>query len=167
MKIKQVSLYNYRGYRELTTINFNDLTVFVGRNDIGKSSVLEALDLFFNDGRGIIRFDKADINNYSSDNSYRITVVFSDLPSKVVIDASYETSLQEEYLLNAEGEFEVRKVFNGNKCTSTAIRANHPTNSLCADLHKKKKTELKAIITKQGIECTNQNINAVVVSNKL
>ena len=118
MKIKQVSLYNYRGYRELTTIDFNNLTVFVGRNDIGKSSVLEALDLFFNDGRGIVRFDKSDINVSGYDKYYWITVVFSNLPSKVVIDASYESSLQEEYLLNAEGDFEVCKIFNGNKCTS-------------------------------------------------
>ena len=162
MRIKQVSLYNYRGYREVTTIDFNDLTVFVGRNDIGKSTVLEALDLFFNDGRGIVRFDKADINISSNDNCYKITVVFSELPPKVVIDALYETSLQEEYLLNAEGDFEVRKVFNGNKCTNTAIRAYHPTNSLCANLHKKKKSELKAIIAKEGIECANQNINAVM-----
>lgn len=162
MKIKQVSLYNYRGYSELTTIDFNDLTVFVGRNDIGKSSVLEALDLFFNDGKGVVRFDKSDINVSSEEKSYWIRVVFSNLPSKVVIDASYESSLQEEYLLNAEGDFEVRKVFNGSKCISTIIRANHPTNELCANLHKKKKSELKAIIASQGIECVNQSINAVM-----
>ena len=35
--------------------------------------------------------DKADINISSNDNCYKITVVFSELPPKVVIDALYET----------------------------------------------------------------------------
>lgn len=55
MKIERVILSNYRGYSKSTIIDFNDLTVFVGRNDAGKSTVLEALDLFFNDGKGVIR----------------------------------------------------------------------------------------------------------------
>lgn len=58
MKIKKVILTNFRGYKSTTEINFNDLTVFVGRNDVGKSTILEALDLFFNEGKGTIKFDK-------------------------------------------------------------------------------------------------------------
>ena len=61
MKIKKVILTNYRGYRNPTEIDFNNLTVFVGRNDVDKSTVLEALDLFFNEGKGPVKFDKADI----------------------------------------------------------------------------------------------------------
>ena len=61
MKIKKIILTNFRGYRNPTEIEFNDLTVFVGRNDVGKSTVLEALDLFFNDGKGAVKLDKADI----------------------------------------------------------------------------------------------------------
>lgn len=48
MKIK-----NFRGYRDSTSINIQELTAFVGKNDSGKSTVLEALDIFFNDGKGI------------------------------------------------------------------------------------------------------------------
>lgn len=61
MKIHKITLENFRGYRNPTTIEFNDLTVFVGRNDIGKSTILEALDLFFNDGKGVIKYDDGDI----------------------------------------------------------------------------------------------------------
>ncbi len=43
MKISQVKISNFRGYKDETTIDFNDLTVFVGKNDVGKSTVLEAL----------------------------------------------------------------------------------------------------------------------------
>lgn len=45
MRLKSFSLKNFRGYRNEVRINMSDLTVFVGRNDIGKSTILEALDM--------------------------------------------------------------------------------------------------------------------------
>ena len=59
MKIDSIKLKNFRGYRSETEINFNDLTVFVGKNDIGKSTILEALDIFFNDGKQMPTYMKA------------------------------------------------------------------------------------------------------------
>lgn len=46
MKLTKLKLKNFRGYREETIINFDDLTAFVGKNDVGKSTILEALDIF-------------------------------------------------------------------------------------------------------------------------
>lgn len=62
MKIKSVKVKNFRGYKDETKIDFDDLTVFVGKNDVGKSTILEALDIFFNDGNGVIKLDKSDLN---------------------------------------------------------------------------------------------------------
>lgn len=79
MKITSMKIKNFRGYHNETTIYFDDLTVFVGKNDIGKSSVLEALDMFFNDGKGIVKFDKDDINvvaRESEENEISITICF-------------------------------------------------------------------------------------------
>ncbi len=36
---------------------FDNLTVFVGKHDIGKSTILEALDIFFNGGKGVNKID--------------------------------------------------------------------------------------------------------------
>ncbi len=47
MKIKSMKLKNFRSYKAETVIELGDLTAFVGKNDIGKSSVLEALYIFF------------------------------------------------------------------------------------------------------------------------
>ena len=47
MKIVNFTLENFRGYRKPITISFNDLTVLIGKNDIGKSTILEGLDIFF------------------------------------------------------------------------------------------------------------------------
>ena len=62
MKIKSIIIENFRGYKDRQIIDLNDFTAFVGRNDAGKSTILEALDIFFNDNKGIIEIDAADIN---------------------------------------------------------------------------------------------------------
>ena len=163
MKIKKVILTNFRGYRNPTEINFNDLTVFVGRNDVGKSTVLEALDLFFNDGKGAVKLDKADITVGGDAREYTIEVVFTDLPEEVVVDATYRTSLEEEYLLNEDGDLDIiKKYSSGTKFSGTYIRAKHPTNPECANLLLKKVAELRTIIRNQGIECDTQTTNAVM-----
>ncbi|HOM05985.1 MAG TPA: AAA family ATPase, partial [Candidatus Kapabacteria bacterium] len=48
MRIKKLKLANFRAYKKETLFEFGNLTTFVGKNDIGKSSILEALDIFFN-----------------------------------------------------------------------------------------------------------------------
>lgn len=162
MKIHKVTLTNFRGYRNPVTIEFNDLTVFVGRNDIGKSTVLEALDLFFNEGKGVIKFDDGDINIFSDERDYSIGVSFSELPELIRVDASFQTNLTDEYLLNVDGELEVVKVFNGKKCTSIFIRANHPTNEQCANLQTLKRNDLKKIVQDNHIQCDNLSINSIM-----
>lgn len=162
MKIHKVMLSNFRGFKNPTSIIFDNLTAFVGRNDIGKSTILEALDLFFNDGKGAIKYDDGDINVQSDSGAFTIGVCFTELPGNVVIDATFQTTFADEYLLNADGELEVIKRFNGKKCTNVLIHANHPTNENCADLQLKKKTELKAIIQRNGIPCENLNVNSIM-----
>lgn len=43
MQIKSVIIENFRGYQTRQTIAFDQLTAFVGKNDVGKSTILEAL----------------------------------------------------------------------------------------------------------------------------
>lgn len=62
MKLKTIKIKNFRSYKEEVVIEFGDLTAFVGKNDIGKSTILEALDVFFNEGKGVVKIDKDDIN---------------------------------------------------------------------------------------------------------
>lgn len=46
MRLTTLKLKNFRGYRGETVVGFDDLTAFVGKNDVGKSTILEALDIF-------------------------------------------------------------------------------------------------------------------------
>jgi predicted ATP-dependent endonuclease of OLD family len=97
MKIKKIKIKNFRSYKDEVEIALGDLTAFVGKNDIGKSTVLEALDIFFNDSKGVIKLDKDDINKQalaSNDNEIVIAVCFDELPTTIVIDSTNETTLQ-------------------------------------------------------------------------
>ena len=101
MRIMKIKIKNFRSYKDEVVIEFGDLTAFVGKNDIGKSTVLEALDIFFNDGKGVIKIDKDDVNKQAlaeGDTETMISVCFEDLPANIIIDSTNQTTLEEEYL---------------------------------------------------------------------
>ena len=50
MQLKQFKIKNFRGYRDEISVDIDNLTAFVGKNDIGKSTILEAMNIFFNGG---------------------------------------------------------------------------------------------------------------------
>jgi len=165
MKISQVKISNFRGYKNETTINFNDLTVFVGKNDVGKSTVLEALDVFFNEGKGVIKIDKEDINKKGleeDDKDIRIAVVFEELPASLVIDSTHETTLESEYLLTSDGKLEIIKKYPNAGKEKVFVKANHPSNPDCANLLLKKQKDLQKIIKDNSIPCYDEKTNAVM-----
>lgn len=162
MKIK---IKNFRSYKDEVEIEFGDLTAFVGKNDIGKSTVLEALDIFFNEGKGVIKLDKDDINKQAlaeGDNEIIIAVCFEELPTTIVIDTTNETTLQAEYLLNSNGQLEIIKKYPSAGKEKIFVKANHPTNASCKDLLQKKDSELRTTINSHSVECNDRNRNAVM-----
>ena len=74
MKLNQVKLKNFRSYSQETKINISDLNVIIGKNDVGKSTILEALDIFFNG-----KPDKYDLCISNDNSQIEITCVFDDL----------------------------------------------------------------------------------------
>ena len=63
MIIKQLYLRNFRGYSEIR-IPFDDsFNIIIGRNDIGKSTILEALEIFFNNQAVSIQIDDLNVNS--------------------------------------------------------------------------------------------------------
>lgn len=119
MRLRKIILENFRGYRRKTEINISDFTSIVGRNDVGKSTVLEALEIFFN--CDLIKIDQQDTHVAERQSPAKVTCVFEDFPTNIVIDANSETTLADEYLLNAGGFLEITKKWDCNqskpKCT--------------------------------------------------
>lgn len=86
----------------------DDLTTIVGQNDAGKSSILYALDVFFN----AQKIEEDDFNYQAlPEEAIEITICFTDLPPTIEIEEGVETSLTDENLLNEEGELEITKLY--------------------------------------------------------
>ncbi|NQY30661.1 MAG: ATP-binding protein [Flavobacteriaceae bacterium] len=165
MRLLTIKIKNFRSYSEQIEISTENLTTLVGKNDIGKSSILEALDIFFNKGKGTIKIDKDDVNkaNLSAGNKItEIALTFDQIPSTIVIDSTNETSLEAEYLLNTNGHLEIIKRYSNGGSEKVFIKANHPTNENCSELLLKTQNALQKIINNEGIECENRTINAVM-----
>lgn len=164
MKIEKLILSNFRSYEIETEIPFNELNVLVGKNDIGKSTILEALDIFFNENKGVIKMDKDDINTHAKEDGnteIKIGVVFSDLPNELTIDATNPTRLEDEYLLGEDGKLTIIKKYPNAGKEKVFVQAFHPTREECADLLLKKQSELRGLLT-DDMTCEDRTRNAVM-----
>lgn len=155
MRLKSIKLSHFRGYRTTTSIPIDDaMTGFVGRNDYGKSTILEALAIFF-ESEGA-KADKSDMNCFSlaeGIDQFEIACEFDGFPEALVLDENAETSLAQEYLLNADGALEIVKTFKAStgKLERTAIRCQHPADGELSKLLSLKIAELKKLGDQRGV----------------
>jgi predicted ATP-dependent endonuclease of OLD family len=160
MKLEEVRIKNFRGYRTETIIPISNLTALIGKNDAGKSSVLEALEIFFNNS--LVVCEREDLNINADGNQIEITCIFNDYPKEIVIDATTPTSLINEYLLNENNKLEIKKVFSSTAAKpkeKVFIICNHPTVQNANDLLELKKADLKARAANLNIPQGNYNGN--------
>lgn len=148
MRLKALVLKNFRAYKGDVTITFDhDLTAFIGRNDVGKSSILDALAIFFDSP--LVKLEPQDLCVHASDKELRIGCIFDQLPAALTLDASSVTTLSDEHLLNEDGDLEIHKVFDCSlKSPKLRIvaRAVHPTANGYADLLLRSNSELKNLL---------------------
>ena len=144
MILETVKIKNFRGYQTETIVPISNLTAFIGKNDAGKSSILEALEIFFNNS--LVNCEKDDLNITADNNQIEISCVFSGFPDDLILDAANPTSLQAEYLLNSENKLEIKKVFAATAAKPKEkiyIICSHPGIKGANDLLALKKAELK------------------------
>ena len=158
MKLNKLILKNFRSYSRETIIDIADLNVIIGRNDVGKSSILEALDIFFNG-----KPDKSDLSIVNDNSQIEITCIFDDLPNQLILDDTVETSLDEEFLLNRNDKLEIKKIFPvsgaGSVSEESVIICEYPVNENLEDLLSKKRTTLKLQFEELGIDAEGVNRN--------
>jgi len=119
MKIHSVLIENFRPFKKLEEMRTGSLATIVGKNDVGKSNILKALQVFFDDKPKI---DENDVHSGSDRGAnIIIEVAFNSLPEKVELEAGVETTLQEEMLVDEEGHLRIRKVYPRENLTKFDI----------------------------------------------
>lgn len=130
MKLRRIEIENFRPFAAPLEIEIEDFTAFIGRNDVGKSSILAALTIFL-EGDGI-KIDQYDGSVHGDRSKVRITCEFDDLPKKIVLDNAYETNLSDEHVLQSNGRLRITKLYDCSKSkisTEILINAeNHPVD---------------------------------------
>lgn len=152
MKLKTLSLTNFRCYKETISIDFDNLTTFIGKNDIGKSTILEALEIFFNND--LVKIDPSDANVYGN-KEVIISCDFCELPVELVLDSGEKTNLTDEYLTIDVDLLRIKKVYDCSKSKVSSniyIVANHPTADGVDNLLSLKEKELQKIIKEKGLD---------------
>lgn len=163
MRLKRLKITNFRCFREETIVDFDDITVFIGKNDSGKSSLFEAMDIFF-DEKGVPEADDCCV--YTQEATIRFACVFDSLPKEIIIDEQHPTDLAGEYLINSEGLLEIAKVYNCSgkgkgKLVGISARAKHPAAENYSDLLMLTIAKLKQRANQLGVDLSavNQAIN--------
>jgi predicted ATP-dependent endonuclease of OLD family len=163
MKLEQVIIKNFRCYRNPISISIDALTAIIARNDVGKSSILEALDAFFNS-------DKLESGDRScglrNTDSIEITCIFGEIPNQLIVDTDNLISPATEYLLNNDNKLQIKKVYSGAspKCENVYIHAFHPTAENFNDLFSLTVTELRTRARELNVnlEDVNQTIKSAL-----
>lgn len=98
MKLKKVEIKNFRSLDDVSITFVNDLMCVVGRNDVGKSNFIKAIETFF----GIRQFERTDFPFKSG----------NDVESEICLHFDNATELPGEF--RTENEFTIKMNFAKN-----------------------------------------------------
>ncbi|ORC24313.1 hypothetical protein A7979_09930 [Rothia nasimurium] len=165
MKISSVQIKNFRTIQE-ANINFDSITTFIGPNGVGKSTVLRALDWFFNGDIKTGELADEDVFSGTPEEDISVAVTFSDLTvsdrealgkyaptgsASVTIWKIREFSTGNEYLsanyLAYPGFSELRQAENANEVKNIYSSLRSGGNPLNLPEANTKKAIEEAIVT--------------------
>ncbi|WP_454017141.1 ATP-binding protein [Azospirillum sp. Marseille-Q6669] len=144
MRLRQLAITNFRGYSTRTELEIGDFTSIIGRNDVGKSTLLEALEIFFNNST--VKVDSSDVCVKNTNKVIEIECAFDDLPEEIIIDSKSKTTVADEHLLGQGGLLRIVKQIDCTPRTpkvSVFASALFPAADGVRDLLSLKQADLK------------------------
>jgi len=148
----------------LENVRLGELAIMVGKNDTGKSSILRAIQLFFEKKPKI---DTSDVHDNAAPNEdVIIEIAFTLLPEKIEIEEGIETTFRDEMLLDQNGHLRIRKTYPRDKLTNfgMALITQDFQDEFFGGLANLKETELNERckgadidVTKAGRGITNKS----------
>ena len=153
MKLVALEVENFRAYKDRRRVELDGLTTLIGKNDVGKSTLLEALEIFFNNDA--VKIESSDANVGSDHKNVSILCEFEDFPETITLDAGAETTLADEYLLAENGKLQIEKVFDCSRSKpgeQVFLVCRHPSAKGIDDLLNLKEAGLQAKVKELGLD---------------
>ncbi|MEF3691454.1 MAG: AAA family ATPase [Candidatus Moraniibacteriota bacterium] len=140
MRLRYLTIRNFRGIDKLENLEISNLNTFVGKNDAGKSAILRAVECFFD----VKKFDTKDVFKGKQDDD--ITSIELSFEPSVEID---DLALDSKKLVTIKKEF---SVVNGKAKPAEYYLSYDFTEEKYQDLWNKKEQDLNQIISDLGEE---------------
>jgi len=151
MRINSITIKNYRPFKTLDEVKLGQLATIVGKNDAGKSSILRAIQLFFEENE----IDLDDVHDKATlEENVTIELTFTTLPEKIEIEESVETTFKEEMLLDKDGNLRIRKTISRDNEVNISLMTQDFQDESFAGLAKLKETELNRKCKEKGLDAT-------------
>ncbi|OIR46059.1 hypothetical protein BJP08_00145 [Corynebacterium sp. NML140438] len=153
MIIKNVAIKGFRGALNRKELMLEqDFTVITGRNDAGKSTFLDALNIFFGNQKVSDSDFSRSLDGETAEEIY-IEVSFCDLPQQVVFDSTSSTTFEDEYLLDEQGYLTIRYTYTSKgRLPKKSLLARHPVlKESSVPLLSMKNAALKKLVTQHQL----------------
>lgn len=133
---------------------------------MGKSSILEALDIFFENTS--MDQDDASVHTPKDSTVVVISCEFIEFPDELILDSTVPTSLEKEYCLNKSRRLEIIKKYDCSRKSikpSVFLKAYHPNHEKAINLLTLTQAKLKGLAKELGAELTNLKENPAIRSD--
>lgn len=161
MKLKRVIIENYKGINTPIAINVNDFNCIVGKNDVGKSTILKAIDAFINDNNPVFE----DRNIYNECNIISIELQFDCERTSVVIDDSIPVTFEDEELVDNSNLLCITKKWDVSQKTIKPKWYIRRKKYLDGDFVMLVERELKSLCRQYGIDIVEGQGNSDMRNN--
>lgn len=119
MRCQSIFAENFRSFKVLEEMRLGPMATIVGQNDVGKSNILRALQIFFESKPKIDSEDVYDGPN--SEGDVVIEVSFTSLPENIELENGIETTFQAEMLVDSDDYLRIRKTYPRDNVTKYKI----------------------------------------------
>jgi putative ATP-dependent endonuclease of the OLD family len=151
MKLTRFSVTNYKVFKETFTIEFSkdSIAILTGRNNTGKSTILEAINCFF---------QKASKTNAISNDC------FSESKKEIILKAEFESGEDKYTIIKKYIEASAPKFYDEN---NVEIKTNHKLKDILEEILLNKPFYITPSMLPDDINDLIQNIYSEILKNNL
>ena len=147
LKLDSIEIKGLKCYEDSGVIPFHDLTVFIGENDAGKSTIFDAIEYFFNNEQPLIDDYREDIGSIEIECIFSVTENIEELENFIF-----------------EDKITIQKIFPKYELIITKVIGNNFIDNDLNIFNDMNATSLKELLIRLGLAPqSNQELRKVFV----